>query len=142
MHIESGHSNDKEVQHEHCNDCPKVVRNKAEFNMHIESVHSNDKEVQHEKCNDGSKVFRNKAKLKMHIEIVHNEKCELCSKVFRNQLELKKHVDNVHSFEGDKSSLEDLGIVQKPETMKMIKQNIKLADLEYDLDEDEYFTYI
>ena len=35
MHIESGHSNDKEVQHEHCNDCSKVVRNKAEINMHI-----------------------------------------------------------------------------------------------------------
>ena len=106
--------------------------------MRIESVHSNDKEVQHDKCNDGSKVLRNKAEIKMHIESVHNEKCELWSKVFRNQLELKKHVDNAHSFDGDQSSLEDLGIVQKPETMKRIKQNIKLADFEYDLDEDEF----
>ena len=89
------------------------------------------------------KFFRNKAKLKMHIEIVHNEKCELCSKVFRNQLELKKHVDNVFFvFEGDKFSLEDLGIVQKPETMKRIMQNIKLADLEYDLYENTYFSCI
>ena len=110
--------------------------------MHIESGHSNDKEVEQKKCNDGSKVFRNKAKLKMHIEIVHNEKCELCSKVFRNQWKLKKHLQNVPIFEGDKSSLEDLGILQKPETMKRIKQTIKLADLEYDLDEDEYFAYI
>ena len=78
----------------------------------------------------------------MHIASVHNKNCELCSKVFRNQLELKKHVNNVHISEGDKSSLEDLGIVQKPETMKRIKQNIKLAVLEYDLDEDKYLAYI
>ena len=45
-------------------------------------------------------------------------------------------MNNVHISEGDKSSLEDLGIVQKPETMKRIKQTNKLADLEYDLDED------
>ena len=129
-------------QHGKCNDCFKVVRNKAKLKMHFESVHSNNKEVQYEKCNDCFKVFRNKAKLKMHIESVHNKKCEVCSKLFRNQLELKKRVDNVHIFVGDKSSLEDLGIVQKPETMKRKKQNIKLADLEYDLDEDEYFACI
>ena len=48
-------------------------------------------------------------------------------------------MDNIHIFEGDKSSLEDLGIVQKPEILERIKQNIKLSDLEYDSDEDEDF---
>ena len=77
--------------------------------------------------------------MKLHIESVHHKECEICSKKFRNQLELRKNVDSVHVFEGDESRLEDLGIVQKPEIMSRIKQNIRIADLEYDSDEDEDF---
>lgn len=62
--------------------------------------------------------------LRRHIESVHKEECDVCSKVFKNKLELKKHVENVHIFEGDESTLENLGIIQKPEIMPRIKQKI------------------
>jgi hypothetical protein len=39
-------------------------------------------------------------------------------------LGFRKPLENIHIFEGDKSSLEDLGIVQKLGIMKRIKQNI------------------
>ena len=48
-------------------------------------------------------------------------------------------MDNVHIFEGNKSSLKDLRIVQKPEIVKRIKQNIKLSDFDYDLEQDGDF---
>ena len=52
---------------------------------------------------------------------------------------MKKHVENVHIFEGDESTIENLGIIQKPKMMPRIKQKIKLSDLEYDSDADEDF---
>ena len=122
-----------------CFECQYEAENIADFKVHVKQHYSNNKEVQHEKCNLCSKVFRNKAELKLHIESVHHKECDICSKKLRNQLELRKHVDSVHVFEGDESSLEDLRIVQKPEIMSRIKQNIKIADLEYDSDEDEDF---
>ena len=45
----------------------------------------------------------------------------------------------MHIFEEDDLTLEDLGIVQKPEKMPRIKQNINIEDLEDDSDGDKDF---
>ena len=60
-------------------------------------------------------------------------------KIFRNKIELKKHTDNVHIFEENDLTLEDIGVTQIPEIMPLIKQNIKIEDLDDDSDGDADF---
>ena len=45
----------------------------------------------------------------------------------------------MHISKEDNLTLEDLGIVQQPEIIPNIKQNINIADLEDDSDGDKYF---
>ena len=63
MHAKQHISNGNEVQHETCNVCSKVFRNKAVLTMHIRSVHNKD-------CELCSKVFRNQLELRKHVDNV------------------------------------------------------------------------
>ena len=52
---------------------------------------------------------------------------------------MKTHTENVHVFEEYETTLEDLGIPQKPEILPRIKQNINIEDLDDDSDCDADF---
>ena len=63
MHAKQHISNGNEVQHEMCNVCSEVFRNKAVLTMHIRSVHNED-------CELCLKVFRNQLELMKHVDNV------------------------------------------------------------------------
>ena len=136
-HIKTKHSSNSSIIK--CFECQYEAERLENFKTHAKQHYSTDKDVKHEKCNVCYKVFKNKLELGRHMESVHKEECDVCSKVFKNKIELKKHVENIHIFEEDESTIENLGIIHKPEIMPRIKQHIKLSDLEYDSDADEDF---
>ena len=64
IHAKQHYITEKEVQHEKCNVCCKVFKNKLVLGRHIESVHK-------EECDVCSQNFKNKLELRKHVENVH-----------------------------------------------------------------------
>ena len=102
-HIKSVHEGIKQKNYKHkredvmCNQCGKILFNKAVLKYHLENVHGIKQERDENKVDFRGKHFKQKREQKLNDEDPNQELiCNICGKKFNTNQKLKKH-EEIHA---------------------------------------------